>query len=172
MRNSISNHFTVLLRLKKRPKTKNAENLYTEEDREFDISVKGNDGTIALDSIAFSSLNTNDSDISSNGVKLFASNDTKFNNAVQIGSGKNFTDGTVNFYNLNHELPTGLSALWLTYDIKDDLSHELQNHILDAYIPENGIKISDNYFPVIDQSPIGNRTIAESIFYDNLDLAF
>lgn len=135
----------------------------------IDISVKGNDGSISLDSIAFNSLNTNDNDILTNGVKLFASDDNSFNNAIQIGTGQNFTGGSVSFYNLNHELPTGFSSLWLTYDIKDDLIHELQNHILDAYVPENGIKISNNYFPLIDQSPAGNRTIAESIFYDDFE---
>ena len=136
---------------------------------QIDISVKGNDGSIVLDSVGFRSLNTNDSDISSNGVKLYASNDIYFYNAVQIGAGKNFTDGSVSFYNLNHELPTGLSSLWLTYDIIDDTNHELQDHILDAYMPENGVKISNNYFPAVNQSPSGNRKIAESIFYDNFE---
>ncbi|MEA2106254.1 MAG: T9SS type A sorting domain-containing protein [Bacteroidota bacterium] len=134
-----------------------------------DISVKGNDGTIILDSIAFKSLNTNDTDISANGVKLFVSNDTTYYSATQISTGKNFNDETVSFYNLNYELPTGLSSVWLTYDIKEDENHNLQNHILDAYVPTNGIKINGNYFPSSDQSPSGNRKIAESIFFDNFE---
>lgn len=137
----------------------------------IDISVRGNDGAIVLDSIAFKSLNTNDDDISANGVKLFVSNDTTYYNVAQIGTENNFNDETISFYNLNHELQTGISSLWLTYDIKEDENHQLQDHNLDAYIPANGIKINANYFPASDHSPSGNRKIGESIFFDNFENA-
>lgn len=136
---------------------------------QVDISVLGNDGNLVMDSISFKSLNTNDTDIRTNGVKLYASSDNYYFNASQIGTSQNFVDGSVSFYGLDYSLPIGASSLWLTYDIIDDTNHELQNNVLDAYIPENGIKVNSNYYPSINKSPYGDRKIAESIFYDNFE---
>lgn len=133
-----------------------------------DFKVKGNDGNMILDSLAFISLNTNDDNIATNGVKLFYSEDTLFINS-ELKAFSHFDNGKVSFDDLNIILSTGFSSIWLLYDIKDDTEHNMQNNILDAYIPENGIKINNYYYPFIDKSPEGERKIVESIFNDNFE---
>ncbi|NOQ28450.1 MAG: T9SS type A sorting domain-containing protein [Bacteroidales bacterium] len=134
-----------------------------------DFKVKGNDGIMKLDSISFKSLNTNDDNISTDGVRLYYAEDTLFINSSQLGTGGNFINEKVSFYGLNLILPTGYSSIWLLYDVKDDADHNMQNNILDAYIPENGIKINNYYYPFIDRSPEGERIIVESIFNDDFE---
>ncbi len=135
----------------------------------IDFTVKGNDGSLKLDSLAAISLNTDDSDIEVGGVKLFVSNDNTFSNSMQVGTGKNFVDGKVNFTNINRTLPTGFSSAWLTYDIVQDVNHEKHEHKLDAMIAKDDIKINTSYYPVIDKSPDGERTLFESILYDDFE---
>jgi hypothetical protein len=135
----------------------------------IDFTVKGNDGVLKLDSLAVNSLNTDDSDLSANGVKIYASDDNIFSNSIQIGTGKNFVDGIVNFTGINKTLPTGISSVWITYDIAADVGHQKHEHILDAKILENNIKINSSYYPNISQSPYGERTIFESILFDNFE---
>jgi len=135
----------------------------------LDFAVRGNDGTIKLDSLVVSSLNTDDNDINTNGVKLYGSQDTLFSNSSQIATGKNFSGGKVSFSNINHELRTGLSSVWITYDIKKDIDHSMQGHILDARILSNNIKINSVYYPSVIKSPVGSRSIIEAIFYDDFE---
>jgi len=134
-----------------------------------DISVKGNEGQIVLDSLVVHSLNTNDADLSNNGVKLYASDDELFYNSYLIKSGTNFIDGKATFTNINRNLPTGLSTLWVTYDIDEDVDHEKHEHILDAKILANHIKINNGYYPIVDKSPEGERVLYESIFHDDFE---
>ncbi|MBS3806239.1 MAG: T9SS type A sorting domain-containing protein [Bacteroidales bacterium] len=135
----------------------------------IDFAVGGNDGTLELDSIGITSLNTDDNNITENGVKLFASSDTLFVNSQQIASGIGFTNGKAIFDNLNYDLPVGLSSVWITYDIMEDVDHTLQNNIVDAKIKANAIKINNDTYPLINKSPLGERKIFESIFYDNFE---
>jgi len=114
-------------------------------------------------------LNTDDNDINTNGVKLYGSQDTLFSNSSQIATGKNFSGGKVSFSNINHELRTGLSSVWITYDIKKDIDHSMQGHILDARILSNNIKINSVYYPSVIKSPVGSRSIIEAIFYDDFE---
>ncbi len=134
----------------------------------IEINVQGNDGVLTLDSIAFESNNTSDSDISTNGVKIFATNDTIFDAYTQLGSG-NFSAGKITFDNLNHTLNRGLTTVWLTYDIKTDVSHELHGNVADALIRESAIKINNSYYPFLDQSPNGSREIYETVFFDDFE---
>ncbi len=134
-----------------------------------DFKIIGNDGEIVMDSIAFKSLNTNDENIVSGGVKIYYSEDTLFMNSSQLKTGSNFSSGNISFSDLNLTLETGLSSIWLLYDIKEDIDHNMQDNILDAYIPENGMKINGYYYPVIDKSPDGERIIVESIFFDDFE---
>ena len=145
--------------------TESAEN----QILQINFEVKGNDGDLVLDSLVINSLNTNDSDIKENGVRLFASGDTLFKNSKQIHSGLNFQNGKAVFDNLNYIIPRGFSSVWLTYDIRKDTAHNLQGHILDAKIKANHIKINNNYYPVFERSPNGNREIYESILFDNFE---
>jgi len=135
----------------------------------MDIEIEGNEGSIYLDSLTLTSLNTNDSDIKTNGVKLRASNDTVLENSWQIGSGINFSSGKALFENINYELPRGLSSVWITYDVKADTDHSTQGHILDARIDANNIKINNNTYPLVYKSPNGSREIYESILYEDFE---
>ncbi|MDX9694645.1 MAG: hypothetical protein RBT49_02540, partial [Bacteroidales bacterium] len=134
----------------------------------LDLSVVGNDGSLFLDSLVVSSLNTNDNDIVTNGVKLFATSSTAFSDANLLASG-NFNSGVLVFDNLNYDIPRGYSHLWITYSIRSDVEHDIHGHIADAKINVNSISINGNLYPYIDKSPNGNRTIYESILYDNFE---
>ncbi len=135
----------------------------------IDFSVQGNEGSIVLDSLVVTSLNTDDNDISTNGVKLYASEDSLFRNSLLIASGQNFSSGQVAFDNIDFLLKRGLTSVWLTYDIKEDLNHEMQGHILDAKILADHIKLNNSYYPAVQKSPIGSRSIVESIFFDDFE---
>ena len=135
---------------------------------QVNFTVKGNEGDITLDSIAFESLNTDDEYIKSDGVKLYATSDTLFDRNNLLGSPTNFTNGTATFKELNYSLPRGKSSIWLTYDLKEDASHEMEGNYLDAKIKANGIKVNDRYYyPLTEKSPVGKRVIKESIYLDN-----
>jgi hypothetical protein len=137
---------------------------------QLNVNVEGNEGEIILDSIAFQSLNSSDDHIAENGVKLYATPDTLFNQDHQLKGGINFVNGVVSFDHLNYSLPRGHSSLWLTYDLKEDTNHEMEGNHLDAKVNANSIKINGNYYyPLSDKSPAGNREIMESIFLDNFD---
>ena len=57
----------------------------------------------------------------------------------QVGTGVSFTSGQAAFTDLNYDLPTGYSYLWITYDIKSDAGHR---DIVDAKLPANSININ------------------------------
>ena len=135
----------------------------------LDIEIEGNDGIINLDSLTVTSLNTDDSDLKPNGVKLRASNDTILENSWQIGSGINFSGGKAVFENINYEIPRGLSSLWITYDVRADNDHNTHGHILDARIEADDIKINNNTFPLVYKSPNGSREVYESILYEDFE---
>jgi len=135
----------------------------------LDVEIGGNDGTVNLDSIAVTSLNTDDIDLKANGVKMFASTDTVFGNSHQIASGIDFVNGKAVFENINYEMPRGLSSIWITYDIKADTDHTTQGHILDAMIEADDIRINNNTFPLVNKSPNGSREIHESLLYESFE---
>lgn len=134
----------------------------------IDLNVIGNDGSLFLDSIAVKSLNTSDEDISTNGVKLFATTSSTFTDGNMLASG-NFTGGLVVFDNLNYDIPRDVSYLWVTYDIKTDINHEIHGDIADAKIDAYSININDQLYPYVNKSPLGYRYIYESILYDDFE---
>jgi hypothetical protein len=134
----------------------------------IEFNVLGNTGTLILDSISINSLNTSDEVIVNNGVKLYVTKDTIFSIENLIAT-SNFTDGTVDFDNLGFSLTRGITSVWLTYDIKEDLNHEMYGSIADAMVKESAIKVENSYYPFIDKSPNESRVIYESIFIDNFE---
>lgn len=134
----------------------------------IEFNVSGNQDTIYLDSLSFVSLNTSDSDIKNNGVKIYATEDTIFSTNNLIGA-TNYSSGIASFDNIGYSLPRGITSIWLTYDIKEDLNHEMYGHIADAMVEESSIKVEGNYYPFIDKSPNGSRVIYESIFIDDFE---
>ena len=132
----------------------------------MNIKVKGNTGNKLLKSITFTSLNTSDNDITSNGIRLYQTTDSIFSNFVQIGSATSFNSGAALFSNLAYSLSPGNNFFWLTYDIN---STAIAGHTIDAKILANSINISDSLYPTIELSPSGNRKIIQSIFTDSFE---
>lgn len=130
------------------------------------LKVFGNTGEAKLNSVALKSLNTNDNDISLNGVKLYQTPTTFFNTSTPVGVNSNFSNGYVNFNDLNLVLPNGQSYLWVTYDVKSTAMH---GNLLDAMIELGGIQVGDSLYPKINESPIGERVIYETIYSQNFD---
>lgn len=135
----------------------------------IDFDVEGNNGNLYLENLSIKSLNTDDNDISSSGVKLFYTEDSTFNIDNQVGTNQSFSEGTATFNSLNIDLPYGTSFIWVCYDIKPDVNHEMHAHIADAMIEANGISVSGNTFPFADKSPEGSRIIYESVFFDSFE---
>jgi len=130
------------------------------------IRVTGNSGSLALEEYVAHSLNTNDSDITNEGIKLYLTDNEFFNTDQLVAQTTEFENGEAVFEDINLELPTGYSYLWLTFDIDEYASHG--NHV-NAYIPAGGITIGGEEFPGEDQNPPGSREIYETIFHDNFD---
>jgi hypothetical protein len=139
-----------------------------------DLKTIGNTGYLILDSIAFRSQNTNNSDLLANGVKIFATRDTVFSALKQLGSNSNFSSNKVSFNNINDTLYTGYNYVWLTYDISTSATI---GDLLDASIDANSIKIrtivgtttTTAKYPTSSVYPTGSRTIYESIFTDDFE---
>jgi hypothetical protein len=130
------------------------------------IRIKGNVGSLNLDSVCFNSLNTRNADIPANGVRLYRTVDSVFYNPVQLGTSSSFLAGKVSFYPLTYSLPTGTTYLWLTYDID---SAAVIGDIVDAIIDTLSIKIGGSRYPATTISPVGSRTIVQSVFVDNFE---
>ncbi len=130
----------------------------------IDISVSGNTGSLALNSLDMSALNTDDADIGTDGVKLFYNHVNKDFYAATLLDSVSLGSGAAQFTSLDLNLPSGYTSLWVTYDVAQDAGH---NHQIDAMIPAGSIGISGNTFPSSDLSPSGTRTIREAVFYDD-----
>jgi hypothetical protein len=132
------------------------------------LKVMGNTGSFPLNSLVLNSQNTSDADIASGGVKLFLTQDAEFNSVNQIGTGVSFTSGQAVFSNLNYNLPTGYSYLWITYDVKLTAGHR---NLLDAKITANSININGNTYFNEEKSPEGSRMILQTLHSDDFESA-
>lgn len=95
-------------------------------------------GNHSLTRIRFNTNNTSNSDVITNGVKLWTGNAT--GPLTQIGSGLSIVGDSVSFTGLNVNLPSGTNYLWLTYSVSG--SATLGNN-LDASLPIGGISINN-----------------------------
>jgi hypothetical protein len=123
----------------------------------LDFDVTGSTGTLNLNSIEVASNNTSDTDIATNGVKLYRTSSTTFATDNLLGSAQSFSSGTVTFSSLAYDLPSGTSYIWVVYDI--DAGATLSNTV-DAIIEANKIDVASSTYPAAQESPTGNRTIA------------
>jgi hypothetical protein len=130
------------------------------------VKVNGNTGTLPVNSLIVNSLNTSDADIVPGGVKLYFTQDEYFNTNNQVGTGVSFASGNAVFSNLNYDLPTGYSYLWVTYDVKPTAGHR---NTLDARFAAGSININGNTYLGSAQSPPGSRTIFQSIVSDDFE---
>ena len=132
----------------------------------IDLRTFGNTGSSTLQSVSFKSLNTNDADIVTNGLKLYAGSSQFFSRENPIGVPGNFISGVANFTGLNHDLPPGLSYVWLACDLDPAATH---GDTIDIEVEANGIMADGAYYPAADQSPPGSDIILETLFKDDFE---
>ncbi|MBN2814107.1 MAG: hypothetical protein JXQ80_08525, partial [Bacteroidales bacterium] len=132
----------------------------------FKLKVMGNTGTCPINSLTLNSLNTDDTDIKSGGVKLYFTEGADFDTDNPVGSGVSFASGKAVFTNLNYNLPTGYSYLWVTYDVKSDAGHR---NIIDGMLETGAININGQTYFTEQQSPAGSRTVLQTIYSDDFD---
>ncbi|MDF1573934.1 MAG: T9SS type A sorting domain-containing protein [Bacteroidales bacterium] len=130
------------------------------------LKVFGNSGSASLDNIRFTSLNTDDGDLDANGLKLYGTTTQNFDKSNPLGSAGNFSSGIASFLNLNHELPPGISYIWLTYDVSLNAAH---GNSLDVMVAAHDISANGQTYPATDQSPDGYKTVCETRFLENFD---
>ncbi len=131
---------------------------------QIDVKVKGNTGNITLNSLEVKSLNSWDGDIETYGVKLFYNHSGKDFYASQLYDSASFSSGKALFSGLNLNLPTGYTSLWITCDVKSGAAHL---NTIDLAIEADKMDIDGTTYPTVEESPSGERTIYEAVFYDD-----
>ncbi|MFW6226872.1 MAG: hypothetical protein ACOC31_02105, partial [Bacteroidota bacterium] len=130
------------------------------------LRIKGNTGEFIFDEYTAHSLNTDDSDIENQGVKLYYTSNSIFNTSHLVAEG-NFVNGSVQFTDLDLNLPAGYAYLWLAYDVKEDAGNL---NIADASIPAGAFGVfSGVQYPSVDHDPPGKRKIYRTLLYDDFD---
>jgi len=132
----------------------------------IELNVAGNDGSLKLNSLDVNYTGTFGA-VKDNGMKLFQKNDTLFGVSNQLGVGQTIVNNSVSFNNLNFEIPSGNSTLWVTVDVR---SQAPQGGIIDAEIPASALKTTNGNFPASNASPSGYRSILSTIFFDDFEL--
>lgn len=131
-----------------------------------DFTLYGNTDTARLSSIRFTSLNSSDTDLESEGVKLFSTSTQTFSTENPLGVATNFVSGIATFTGLDHILPPGHSYLWLAYDLKTDIAYE---NIIDVKVTPNSILANDTLYPSVEQSPVGNRIVYQTQYLEDFE---
>ena len=135
-----------------------------QSDFENRCICEGNSGTVSLNSLDMSSLNTSDADIETDGVKLYYNFSNQNFFAATVIDTTSFVSGEASFTSLNLNLPSGHTSLWISYDIKADAVH---GNLADAMLQAGSINIDVGTFPAAAASPAGNRMIQEAVFLDD-----
>lgn len=102
------------------------------------IQVDGTLSTLPLNSIS-ASLGAGSTSASVTNVKLYRTSTTTFSAANQLGSTATLSSGTATFSGLNYDLPSGLTYIWVTYDITSTATY---GSYINAFIPANGVNIA------------------------------
>ncbi len=131
----------------------------------INVFVVGNSNSLSLDSLAVTSLNSNDNDIKSSGVKLYVTSDSVFLDTL-CKSKTSFSGSIAKFSPIGYSLQMGNNYFWVTYDLTDTAG---VGDILDLKLLANSIKISGKYFPSSVQNPSGSRKVIKSAFYDEFE---
>lgn len=133
------------------------------------FTVKGNDGSLKLDSLVVDALDDAEFVIGENGIKLFTTVSTNFYDTVQIGTASSFEAGKAIFNNIDYDLPFGNTYVWVTYDVPIDEFNNFKGKIVDAKISPYSIKVNNNYYSDLELNPYGYREISKSLFFDNFE---
>ena len=130
------------------------------------LRILGNTGEYLLNRFTVHSLNSADSDLKPQGVRLFLTSDAVFDRNTPIGQPTDFVNGIAVFDNLQVNLSPGDSYVWVTYDVKEDAGNL---NIASAYIPALGGEGNGEAFPDQDQKPFISRQIYRTIFFDDFE---
>lgn len=130
------------------------------------LRVEGNDGNLVLQRYTAVSANTNNNDLAPNGLKLWFTRTEVFDRNNLLATASGFSGGQVVFDNINRNIPTGYSYLWLTYDLDTEV---VAGNQLDAYIPAGGIRINGVSYPAVAHNPEGKRVVVNTIFRDDFE---
>ncbi len=119
-------------------------------------------GNKILNSLIINTLNTDNSDVKPNGVKIFFTKKPFFNSDSLLAA-TSISNNSANFENLNFEICDTNTFFWVTFDISASAT---VSNILDAQILANQILISNLPYPNLDANPAGNRQISneKSVF--------
>lgn len=142
----------------------------------IDITVVGNTDPATLKSLVFKSIETQDDLFTPNGFELIATKDSVFKpssptgSSYKIASSVSIAEGTVTFSNINFNLPTGQSSIWLVADINPTAPH---NSSIDFRMDANSIVINTSSgpktYPASAISPAGANNIEEAIIFDDFE---
>lgn len=142
----------------------------------IDINIVGNTDPATLKSLIFKSLSSHDSLFAVNGFELVATKDSVYKptsltgGSLKIASATTITGGTVTFPNINFNLPTGLSSIWLVADIKSTAPH---NSLVDFRMDAGSVVINTSSgthtYPASMVSPAGENVVEEAIILDGFE---
>lgn len=130
------------------------------------FKIFGNTGNATLNTIVVKSKNSSDSDIETNGVKLYFTNTSLLDTLTPISTAQNFTNGQATFNNINFNLPNGQSYVWITYNVKQSATH---GNIADAMLDALSVQVNDSLYPKQNEDPTGNRLIYETIYREDFE---
>lgn len=135
------------------------------------VEAHGNSGVLNLNSLTATALNDaanigDENPISS--VKLYYT-ETDIFKANNLLSTTSIVNGKATFSNIGFDLQPGYNYLWITCDIKEDVSHDFRNDTIDMKIEPGAINIGGRTFPASTLDPAGKRLINESIFFDDFE---
>ena len=145
------------------------------------VNVKGNTGSLKLNSLTAIALQDANTDIKENGAKLFYTETESLNSPDTLGS-TSIVDGQAVFSKIERDLPMGYSYLWIICDIKGDPNHDKRGHIIDMKIDTCAIVINGKKYPEpkideeghrtndnVELHPRGARVVEESFFIESFE---
>ncbi|MEW5844697.1 MAG: T9SS type A sorting domain-containing protein [Bacteroidota bacterium] len=130
------------------------------------FKIFGNTGNATLKTIVLKSKNSSDSDIETNGVKLYFTTTALLDTLTPLSTPQSFVNGLSTFNNINYNLPNGQSYVWITYNVKQTATH---GNIADAMLDALSIQVSDSLYPKQNEDPTGNRLIYETIYRESFE---
>lgn len=138
------------------------------------INVRGNSGQMPLKSLTATALKAAAYNSERNpveAVKLYYTVVDKFS-AGNLLAETNIANGKATFSNINFDLPSGNSYLWIACDIKKDMAHQFRDDTIGFKIAPRAIRIDTTTYTSKEMNPCepdDYRKIYESIFIDGFE---
>lgn len=131
------------------------------------VKVLGNDGDVPLNNLIINYTGTSISDVEN--VSVYHTVDSIFTIDSLITTSISITGNEITITpSSTFNLLTGANFLWICANINASSPH---GNKVDYSILSNKISLGANLFPSTDQTPTGQSTIEESVFYDDFESA-